>query len=372
MKLETSLQSSKWIKTSPVLADISSMMPARSYTDLFIVVDGLGALALENHLAHTKFFRNQRNIKLRHTVLPSTTSTVLTSFFTASSPMQHGLIGYTSFLPAQNDVINNLSGVCLSTNEVLTSSNWVLKSAIGQEVFRGGFAVGPKKYDGSFLSSILHPHLPMVVYQNWDGFIGAIRYAFKKCKESELIYVHLPQVDQAGHKYGVGSSAWLAALEQVDQQIQLMINNFEKLAPGNLRITITSDHGMVNANLAQIIDLKELEPKIGKILAVSGEGRSLQLKFQNQSHDFDALARELEARTEGHCVLLSKAQLLEAKLFGEANPQAAKRLGEVIIFATGEYQFTHSEYINPISLKQLGVHGSLTDQEMLVPIIQIT
>ena len=93
-------------------SDLAGLIPdMRSY--VLVIVDGLGDL----HLAHptATVLRGSRRAVLK-APFPTTTTVGLSSIATALTPMQHGVIGYTQYLPSVRRVVNMLQW---------TSRSWV-------------------------------------------------------------------------------------------------------------------------------------------------------------------------------------------------------------------------------------------------------
>jgi hypothetical protein len=62
--------------------------------------------------------------------------------------------------------------------------------------------------------------------------------------EYQFIFIHLDQVDTAGHLYGGASPEWDLAAEQVDSYINQIVSLLDL---GQDTVVITSDHGQINA-----------------------------------------------------------------------------------------------------------------------------
>ena len=60
----------------------------------------------------------------------------------------------------------------------------------------------------------------------------------------QFVFIHLDQVDTAGHLYGADSPEWDAAATQVDAHIREIVSH---LNLGQDTVLITSDHGQINA-----------------------------------------------------------------------------------------------------------------------------
>ncbi|MEM3873167.1 MAG: alkaline phosphatase family protein, partial [Nitrososphaeria archaeon] len=79
---------------------------------VLFIIDGLGYNFLNNHLNKTSILiRNVREWFLTPitSTFPSTTSTALTSLFTAQTPIEHGIIGYTMYLKSLGLIVDMLN-----------------------------------------------------------------------------------------------------------------------------------------------------------------------------------------------------------------------------------------------------------------------
>ena len=54
--------------------------------------------------------------------------------------------------------------------------------------------------------------------------------------------------------------------------------------------------------------------------------------------------------------------------FGDIRPKVRPRIGDVVVASTGRYAVLSRQYF-PIETKLVGFHGSLTEAEMLVPLL---
>ena len=100
-------------------------------------------------------------------------------------------------------------------------------------------------------------------------------------------------------------------------------------------------------------------------LLPGGEARHVYL-YARAGHQAELLAYA-QAELGGEFVVLDAKQALAAGLYGDParlHPDAARRVGEVVLLAKGPH-FLWKRGPKPLR----GLHGSLTADEMLVPLI---
>lgn len=337
--------------------------------DVLVLVDGLGRDALSRSLAHAPFMRSVKDrINTLTTLVPSTTATVITSLFTGRSPLEHGVIGYQG-LSSGPVTVNNLQGTAGTDPET-----WLLaESRRPANPTRPLAHVGPDRYASSFFTRMLQPasSWSFFGYRRLDERLDAVRAALTKTGANGLVYVHVPDVDKAGHAYGPESQEWLAALEDTDAFLRAL----PRVAPRGTRITVTSDHGMIAADHENVYDLAEGPQEIRKAATVGGEGRALLVRFANDP----GIALETRLRVLRDWVgergqVYGAAELLSNGMLGPATLQAREvsdRLGDALILANDRHQFTHSTWVSAASLEQRGVHGSVSREEMRIPFVQL-
>lgn len=74
--------------------------------------------------------------------------------------------------------------------------------------------------------------------------VALLASEYLKEKKPNLLFVHLPDSDVAGHAYGWESPEQLSALENVDQAIGILKSSIEEfLAEKNYAVIVTADHG---------------------------------------------------------------------------------------------------------------------------------
>lgn len=366
-----------WHEGTPaLLTALAGVFARREGRDLLVLVDGLGAEALGEHRAYLRALRPAvSEAQILPTIVPSTTASALASYFTGASPLEHGVLGYTTFA-ASGAVINQLKG-----QQGLSGTAWrggITHGERMREVGRTLAHVGPARYQGSFLTQMLQPEWPFFGYRRESERLDAIRSALHAVGPDGLVYVHVPDIDKAGHQAGPDSEQWRAALEHVDSLVGALL----RLSPRGTRLTLVSDHGMRAAVPSRILDFAESPLQVA-VSAVAGEGRALMVRFS----PWGAQCGEAEGVADGvganvvrlrqwvgeRAHVLDTEAMLSSGVLGPAargrhHPDLHHRLGDAFLLAREDYQFTDTRYISRMALAQRGVHGGVSESEMLVPL----
>jgi hypothetical protein len=185
-------------------------------------------------------------------------------------------------------------------------------------------------------------------------------------RDRVLAYTYYGDLDATGHRKGVDSAAWRHQLAHVDRLAEQIGTG---LPPGSA-LLITADHGMVDLVDDERIDV-DSEPGLRDgVELIAGEPRARYVHAVPGAAD-DVLAAWRARLTDGW-IVLSRAEAVAAGWFGPGvDPEMAGRIGDVVAIAigTGSVVATRTE---PAFLARLiGMHGSLSEDELLVPLLRI-
>ena len=190
-------------------SDLAALIPAkRNY--VLVVVDGLGEGQLSHPGADRLRWSHRAVLKAP---FPTTTTVGLSSVSTALTPLQHGVIGYTQWLPSVGRVVNMLQWTARSwgrfdydpTGYLPVPNLWEHLNTAGVRAV----IVLPSVFLNSPLSNMLYRGAERYRYsllneiRPWD----LLDYAGRT-----LMVVYLPSVDMAAHRYGQQSTEYSMAL----------------------------------------------------------------------------------------------------------------------------------------------------------------
>lgn len=334
--------------------------PARSA--VLCVIDGLGALQLRSHAGHARrLSAMMRRRDVARTVFPSTTAAALTSLLTGTDPGQHGLVGYRVLDPESYNVINQLSGW---EREGIDPATWQRVPTVFQRALRRGyeaFAVGPAEYDGSgFTRAVLRGATYVPTEDVADRVATAVELAARH--DGSLVYCYLPEVDKAGHKFGIASEQWVASLEEIDAA-------FDTRIPASVGMIVTADHGMIDVPRYRHVLLTDDDPRWEGVSQLGGEPRMVHV-YAEPGADADDIAARWRERAGNTADVLTRVEAERHGLFGPVADAVRPRIGDVLVVTRGIWAYYDDRGTDTRPQKMIGQHGSVSPEETVVPLLR--
>ncbi|MDR1833564.1 MAG: alkaline phosphatase family protein [Propionibacteriaceae bacterium] len=323
-----------------------------------LLVDGLGWEQLRQYGAETPFLCSLAELGTTITsTVPSTTGTALASLGTGLPPGGHGIAGFSFRFGTKKlnalQYPKNVSGYDVQpqlTAFERMSQAGVTCYSVTQEQFLGSGLTTSALRGASFLGTSKNPPLARQVELAAEAAeVGKL----------SLVYVYESRLDHAGHRHGVGSAEWLAALRLADGLAQGL---FQQL-PDDVILIVTGDHGMVNVPPGRRVLIEDHPELLDGVDMLAGEARLRHVYTLEPEKAARAWRRVLGARAQ----VATREQARELGWFGELNPRLADRFGDVIAAANEDWALLTSKM--PREHKLVGMHGSLTAAEMRVPLL---
>jgi hypothetical protein len=323
------------------------------------LVDGLGAELLRRHAHAAPFLSALLADQAVGTAgVPSTTATSLTSFGTGLTPGAHGLVGFTSRVPGTDRLLN-----ALFWDKQVDPVEWqphptafARLSAVGVSAT----VVNKREFRGSGLTVAAHRGADYVGADRVGERIAAVVAA--SSVRPSLTYMYDGDLDWTGHRFGVSSSQWLQQLAMVDAEAEQLRDTL----PDHTRLVVVADHGMVDSPPERRVDVDEvLEMRDGVVL-LGGEAR-----FR---HVYCARGAVDDVVATWRSVLGDKAEVLtrdEAAgrgWFGPLTPAVRPRIGDVVVACRDDAAVVSTADFG-YEATLVGLHGSLTPAEMLIPML---
>ena len=324
------------------------------------VIDALGCTALEKVM---RFYRprNFSNFECITSVFPSTTTAALTSLYTAHTPSAHGMLGYILFLKEYGFLTNmiEITPVGMDRDRLVDRMdlrNFLPVPTIFERLQKiKSYVVSPARYQGSGLSKIIHKGAKVVGYTSIGDLIVKVS-SLMRMKERSLIVVYIPNVDGVGHKES--ERAYLNEAAMILRQIDITL--LGKI-PEKTAFVITADHGMIRTPKERAIWWTP-RSEIMRYLSMppAGEKRMMHLYTKSPKD----LIEFLEGEYPEKGIYLTKEEAL--RLFGGGDNE---RIGDVVLIARENFSFNFK--YTPKDDNLLGMHGGLSEDEMLIPVILI-
>lgn len=325
-----------------------------------ILVDGLGSRLLAERVGHAPTMRKLLPAATELTVgFPSTTAASLGSFGTGTAPGCTGMLGYTIRNASTGQIGNMVSWTGLDDPFEVQREPTIFTQVAdaGREVT----SVGPKRFAESGMTRAALRGARYVGVESLEDRVDAAAY---ELTAPGLVYLYWGDIDKVGHHNGWGSHQWGDALSEFDAQLGRLLRSL----PRNTLVLLTADHGMVDVDPGLRWDIAS-EPELRSgIKLVAGEPRATHLYVEDGIDVADVVTR-WRTRLESHAVVLPKEEAIARGWFGPVASHVGASIPDIVVAASGRATIVDSASQTPASIGLKGVHGSLTPNEMLVPLL---
>jgi hypothetical protein len=175
-------------------------------------------------------------------------------------------------------------------------------------------------------------------------------------------YLYDGDLDWTGHKYGVASPHWLQQLAMIDAEVEQL----REALPTSTRLVVVADHGMIDSPAEHRVDVDQHPELRDGLLLFGGEARFRHLYCRTgaEADVFATWTDFLGASAD----VMTRDQAIARGWFGEVIPTVYPRLGDVVVAMRDDHSvFSSVDFAYEMTL--VGLHGSLTPDEMLIPIL---
>ncbi len=335
-----------------------------------IVVDGLSAAMWSRDGLPFEDVPPRRTQTIT-SVFPSTTAAALTSLQYGAAPASHGMVGYTVYLPAVGRVVNlvrfkPLDGTTADPR-LLDPRRMVAMPSVFDRLRDVGV-------DAVVVSHEEYARSPLTLAQSGDTdyewhrtpaelawrLLDVVRRPGRR-----FVFGYWAGVDMLAHSWGPSGDATRLDLQLL--QRALVEGFLRPLAASgdDVAVVLTADHGHTDVAPDRQLPLSDLVRAVKTWAAPpTGERRAVGLTPP-------ASAREmLEDAVRGRGVVLPVAEAKLHGLFGPPphHPELLRRVGDLLLLAKASESFPYRDHRDG-KPHAPGAHGSLTRDEMLVPLL---
>ncbi|MEZ5095231.1 MAG: alkaline phosphatase family protein [Nocardioides sp.] len=331
--------------------------PAPAY--VVFLVDGLGSELLRREAAAAPYLAGLLADQRPGTAgVPSTTATSLTSLGTALPPGAHGLVGFTSRVPGTDRLLN-----ALAWDRRVDPLEWQPHPTAFHRLAAAGVGatiVNKREFETSGLTQAAQRGAAYVGADRVGERIAAVVAA--AAQHPSVTYVYDGDLDWTGHRYGVASEAWSQQLAIIDAEVEQL----REALPAEVRLVVVADHGMVDSPSDARVDVDDRTELRDGLLLLGGEARFRHL-YCAAGAVADVAATWREVLGERGTVL-TREEAVGRGWFGPTEPAVLPRLGDLVVAMRGSHGvFSSIDFAYETTL--VGLHGSLTPDEMLIPIL---
>lgn len=356
---------------APTVLDPSGIAGARVIA--LVVLDGYGSRMSDNGavlasrvpgglVAHSQLT----------SVFPSTTAAALTSLQTGAAPGDHGVAGYTLHLSEAGRVVNMIQFASID-------GRTIPKGTIDPATF----LPVPTLYrclQGCGIESTVVSHLdyarsPLTILHSGDtpyaGHRTVAEFVSMVLRETRrpgarFVFGYWAGIDMLAHTYGPHSTDVRLEISLVEDALVRGLLEPLSNAGDDVVVIVTADHGLVETPEELSETLPSLSKAAGKFTRPpTGERRAVGLSTTGESQRL-----LLERVIGGRAAVCGTADAIAAGLFGPMPtcPALLSRVGDTLVLSRGNHSFPFRPLREP-SAMSLGAHGSLTPDEMLVPLL---
>lgn len=357
----------------------------RQYSQvLLVIMDALGWNLIHNWLDELpslhRLYQRATALPLT-TTFPSTTTVALTTLYTGLTPAEHTITGHHIYLREVGAVMDVLRfsplgdprrevyaerGVDVHTLFPMYTLFEPLKEAglRGLSITRGIFT-------NTALGWLHHVGADVTGYLTGADMHVHLRRALQDRTKDGVTVVYWDVVDMLSHEYTPFSPEVRSAIDQffysLEREVQERIPVSER---ADTLLLITADHGQCAVTPPEAVCLAEDEALRNRLLLPpTGQSRASYL-YANQG-EVEELGAELQ-RYEDRLIVRRSKDVLADGLFGapEHAERICRRVGDYTVIGKDGAMFYGPE-ISRGQLRVKGHHGSLTENEMLVPLLAV-
>lgn len=326
-----------------------------------VLIDGLGKHQLEARKGHAPFLRSAVNDTIT-AGFPTTTAASLALLGTGQPSGRTGMTGYTVRNPETGGLAN-----LVSWQGAPEPSRWQPMPSLLDLADRAGLKVlslGKAAFAGSGLTQAA---LRGGQFVGADRLSDRVDIAAQAAKAPGITYCYWGELDAVGHKFGWQSGEWVAALEEADSQLRRLA----AALPRGATMLLTADHGMVDVLGEKRWDVAAVPDLSRDVEIVAGEPRASHVHLTDGVAVDDA-ARRWQEVLGGFAVVLTRDEIIGTGLMGSVADAHKERIGDLVVIMTGKASLVDSRTQTPQSLNLVGMHGSLTREELEVPLALAT
>jgi Type I phosphodiesterase / nucleotide pyrophosphatase len=334
---------------------------------VLLLVDGLGWNLLRRYADEAPFLAGLAGDPIT-AGFPSTTATSLASVGTGLPPGGHGIVGL-AFEVGDGLAMNALGWAAQGPGRprdlrerfvpedvqpVPTTFERMAAAGVGVRVHV------PAQYPGSGLTRAVLRGGETVGVRAFGDLVAAVTAAPEG--DRTFRYAYHGDLDLLGHVHGPGTDPWRLQLIHVD----LLARTIAGRLPAGGLLLVTADHGMIGTEGVDRIDADQRPELTDGVRLLAGEPRVRHVYARRGA------AAGVLATWRGHlgerATVLSRAEAIAAGWFGPVDPRVEHRIGDVVAACTGTTVIVRTEG-EPVLSDLVGQHGSLTPDELLIPLL---
>ena len=316
-----------------------------------LVLDGLGWALRQRYASILPTLSGMEGVPIT-CAAPSTTATGLPCITTGLTPAEHGLLGYRIGL--EQGVMNVLGWRMDGGRRGPEATTLQPVPAFGGKPVP---IVVKAEFQGTGFTDA---HLSGADLRGWQTTaVLRAQVAGALDEGARVIYAYYDGVDKVAHAHGLSGAAFEAELADTDRLVGELLDRI----PRDGALVVTADHGHVAVGPSAIVSTDGVDRWVRRI---AGESRFRSLYARtNKADDLLHACRDLYG---DRAWVFSREELFDDGWLGPGGPpHHRRRVGDVVLAPFADIGF--SDPATPREDEMASRHGSLTEDEMLVPLL---
>lgn len=355
-------------------------------------------LLLVDGFAYTHFIKHYKQLDLLKivggkgsvypitSVFPSTTPAALTCIHTGLTPQEHGLPEMTVFFEEFENIILTLPFKTWHMHErdglmKIGGSPSMLYE--GETVYSQLAQAGIPSYNfiffeyaGTVYSQSVHRGSQLIPFSDERDLATKLSETLTRDNNPGYYFVYWGNIDAVAHQFGPDSPEHIGAVEGFFRNFyDTLKSSLKGKNTDDVLFLLSADHGHADIRREDIINLNkysileknfQLSTKNKQKILPTGSPHDVFLFID--PHKVAETVMFLKFELVGKSEVISIAEAVERGMFGINRPTGKflKRVGNVIILPYDGYHVWY-EFFPDAPFGQKGVHGGLSEQEMVVP-----
>lgn len=321
---------------------------------VLLLLDGMGKTIVENHLKEEGAFRTHLAGIYKSVFLPTTVAAT-TSIRSGLMPIEHSWFGCECYYPSID------KNVVVFTNKIQGIDTQAAPYNVAQTV---------NPYESIIDKINKTENEAYEVASYYDKEVTSIEKLCEKVKTicskplknnnaKRFIYAYFEDPDHALHLNGCKSERVTNILTNIEK----VVENLTKELNDTLFI-ITADHGHIDTDIVMLQDYPKIMNTLVRLPSL--EPRALNLFVKEGLEEI--FEEEFNKEFGDKFLLLTMQEVLEKGLFGTKPPHknAKGMLGNYMAIATSNLTIITINFVDEFFVS---MHGGLTEDEMLIPLI---
>ncbi len=341
---------------------------------VLLVLDGLGMELLNSLEPGIVPFLKESVVGNLSSVYPSTTTAALTSLLTGMTPIEHGALGWSLFFKEFRRFVDFLPLADSDSHEFLDSRRYPLHEMMGFKTIFERIGERDISVEQFFLveswiskSSFTRETtksasvLPYETPEEMFDLLGDLLERPGNGRRFAFCYSTKP--DSYEHRLGTRSEQVKNFLERFDR----LLGDFcARFSGSDTTLILTSDHGLVDMErYDNVYENRSLFESL--VLPTQPEPRFVNFFVKN--HKREQFFRQFRL-LDGEFMLFDRSNFLEKGFLGSgtAHPRVDDFIGDFVAIARKNVGIVTE---SPAANRKfpMGMHGGLTREEMLVPLV---